>query len=505
MIKYEGSPEQILSQLLWDLEAIDARPENILKDFKKALSLEYIHDCPVMPLQPMLDRLGAALNCIVENPADMAEQYLELCSVESESWPYRTFLVALIRIMEENASIWQKSWRNLTQEKKNQKAELVKLHEENIKQLYSANIVEELRSIVYGRAKTMKDYYHLRWEREAFLQRDHFFINLKGVSSSSPIIYNNTFRMQLRGGGFYFRWNKFGVVVDPGLYFVTNMHEHGLSIYDIDAVVITHDHIDHNGDMMILDDLDYQIKSKEYATSTRIEWIVCKEVYDSSRIKEESKKLITPTQTIELNECVSLKAIGTRHIKKDSVSDNQLDPASQEGYLDSTFGCIFTLKEYTDSSGNHVHSRTIGYTSDTTYWDGMECDYQVADMLVANISSVRSLDIQMKTQHKYHLGYYGCAKILQQLDNKAPQMLLLSEFWNGLGDIRFAVSKQLHRMATQWNLDTMILPTEIGMEIDLATLGVKCSCCGVYSRTVSLIKPEHEFGVMRYVCENCIL
>lgn len=479
--------EQVLSQLLWDLCEAKRPLLDILKDFQRGLTLKDMPNSPVPPLQPMCGKLEKPLECVIENRENMVEEYLSLCSGVAD-WPYGAFLTALISIMEQN-SPWANRWSGLFAKQKQDRKKLFELHGDEIKRLYSDDIIEELRPIVDGRGKKMNDYYRLRWERESFLRKDHFYINLKGVSSSSPILYNNTFGMRLRGGGFYFRWNTSGVVVDPGLYFVANMHEHGLSINDIDAVIVTHDHIDHTGDMMILDDLEHQIKDDK-----TIRWYVCREIYEAKRLKCDQMCLVSPGHNYELTGNVSLRTTETRHIK---------DPVS-ESYLDSTFGCVFKLKEYTEPSGRLVGERMIGYTSDTTYWDGMEKDYDKVDMLIANISSVWDTDVQLESQNELHLGYRGCVKMLHGFE-QAPQLFLLSEFWNGLGDIRFPVSKQLRRAVLQKELDTAVLPTEIGMEVDLACMGVKCSSCGAWSKQVSLIKPNLEFGEMHYVCENCVL
>lgn len=480
--------EQVLSQLLWDLREAKRPPLSILKSFQSGLTLTEIPDSPVPSLQPMCRKLLGPLECIIENREKMATEYLKFCT-KTPDWPYGAFLTALISIMEQNTQ-WADRWKDLSAKQRQNRNRLFKLHGDDIQRLYADDIIEELRPIIDGRGKKTNDYYQLRWERESFLRKDHFYINLKGVSSSSPILYNNTFGLHLRGGGFYLRWNMFGVVVDPGLYFVTNMHEHGLSINNIDAVIVTHDHIDHTGDMMILDDLEHQIKGDK-----TIRWYVCREIYESKRLKCEQMCLVSPGQNYELTEEVSFRATETKHIK---------DPSDPNQYLDSTFGCVFKLKEYTETSGRLVGERMIGYTSDTTYWDGMEEDYDKVDMLIANISSVYDTDVQMENQNELHLGYRGCAKMLQNFE-QAPQLFLLSEFWNGLGDIRFPVSKQLRRAVLQKGLYTAVLPTEIGMEVDLAYMGVKCSSCGAWSKQISLIKPNIEFGKMHYMCENCIL
>lgn len=60
------------------------------------------------------------------------------------------------------------------------------------------------------------------------------------------------------GGGFYFRWHGLGIAVDPGIGFITSMHEHQIFIDDIDVIIVTHAHIDHNGDVRGLASLPYE-------------------------------------------------------------------------------------------------------------------------------------------------------------------------------------------------------------------------------------------------------
>jgi ribonuclease BN (tRNA processing enzyme) len=59
------------------------------------------------------------------------------------------------------------------------------------------------------------------------------------------------------GGGYFLFWhgkkdgkseNK-GIVIDPGFNFIQNFYDEGFSIEDIDAVIITHAHIDHDNEL----------------------------------------------------------------------------------------------------------------------------------------------------------------------------------------------------------------------------------------------------------------
>lgn len=476
---------QVLSQLLWDLEE---GPKD-----RQRLILEQFYDCLIQPeagklsdssgsFYAMRNTLCAPLKLILDNPVDAVQQYLTCCKGVTQ-WPFNAFLAALIPVLTKNAT-WADRWQHLSADQKRDKNAFFLPLASEIERLYASNIASDLMPAIDTHKKTVHEYYKMRCEREGFIREDCYFINLKGLSSSSPIIYNNTFGTQFRGGGFYFRWNGIGVAVDPGLYFVTNMHEFGLNIQDIDAVVITHNHLDHMGDMQLLVDLEYQIKP-----ASTIKWYVCQEIF-SPNSSNPNFTLVSPGKDYDISDTIKFHATPTRHIND-----------SGAGYLTTTFGCLFRLL---GGPGCSSRKWSLGYTSDTTYWSGMEHDYEGMDLLVANISSIREKDLLMEEQNPAHLGFTGCVKLLQGLE-QSPTLLLLSEFWNGIEDIRFTVSKQLRRLSRRKGVDTSVLPTEIGMRISLETLGVKCSSCGTYTKHIALIRPSTPFGKLEYLCENCIL
>lgn len=478
---------QVLSQLLWDLE-------NNPKD-RQRLILDQFYSCLTDTeagklsassgsFYAMRDILCAPLKVILDNPADAVQQYLACCKAVTQ-WPFNAFLAALIPILTNNGT-WADRWQRLSADEKSDKKAFCAPLASDVEKLYASNIATDLMPAIDTNKKTAQDYYRMRCERESFAQEDCYFINLKGLSSSSPIIYNNTFGTQFRGGGFYFRWKGVGVAVDPGLYFVTNMHEFGLNIQDINAVIITHDHLDHMGDMQLLDDLEYQIKP-----SRTIHWYVCGEIF-SSRSSNPNFTLVRPGKNYIISDIIKLHTTPARHIK---------NPKTKTGYRNTTFGCVFYLY---DNSVCSSRRWSLGYTSDTTYWSGMEQSYEAMDILVANISSIREKDLLLEKQNPLHLGFTGCVKLLQSL-KQPPTLLLLSEFWNGIEDIRFTVSKQLRRLSKRKGVDTSVLPTEIGMRISLENLGVRCSSCGSYANHIALIRPNKPFGKLEYLCENCIL
>lgn len=491
---------QVLSQLLWDLQKMESQQKELIEKFYNSLMLtssrSTLHS-PNDSFQSMMTILKLPLELLVNNKSKMAKEYLKYCQ-DDYGWQYNAFFAALIPIMEKN-SVWSDRWKNLSAKEMNIRTDYCNSHKNNVEKLYANNIIKDLQPAIDSSKITARDYYKLHSERESLADKDHYFVNLKGLSSSSPIIYNSAFGTHYRGGGFYFRWNSFGVVVDPGLYFVTNMHEYGLNISDVNAIVITHDHIDHKGDMQLLEDLEYQIIG-----TPKIQWYVCKEIYDARHSELEKSKrhselanlfLIEQEHEYNITSSIKLRATRTDHILIDKTS---------KVYSPTTFGCIFTLAEYTNSFVGTTPERTIGYTSDTTYWENMAEDYDSVDLLIANISSIRESDLLMEEKNPVHLGYAGCVSLLQEI-NQAPKIFLLSEFWNGIDDIRFSISKHLRRITLHKGWDTTILPAEIGMEIDLSHMGVRCSACGSYSQKISLIKPTVAFGEITFLCDECIL
>jgi ribonuclease BN (tRNA processing enzyme) len=69
-------------------------------------------------------------------------------------------------------------------------------------------------------------------------------------------------RREIRGGGYFLRWKNFGIVIDPGHNFIENLYQENHSIAEIDAIVITHDHLDHTSDFEAIVDLLYQYNKR---------------------------------------------------------------------------------------------------------------------------------------------------------------------------------------------------------------------------------------------------
>lgn len=348
-----------------------------------------------------------------------------------------------------------------------------------------------------AQAPTMKDAYKARFaERDFRLGARSFLMILKGFSSSTPFFYpaleKRFYPSAIKGGGIFLKWNGYGVAIDPGINFMENMHKNGLEIKDINAVIVTHDHIDHNGDLQVIDDLAYSFEHRielyvDQNTLLKAE----KLTYLRDKHMLDSK--ITKEFYIGNNKDIRVDFIETRHIFKDQAAGTFMENAS------------FALKVnlYEDS----VVKRRIGITSDTTFFPELISFMSDCDYVIANMSEPDKLDYEKKKDKENHLGYWGCLKLIRDCNQGKEEPTLpryiISEFWAGKGDARRELVKRLREESGY----EKVYPGDIGMMFFLDRPGFLCDYCGCETDMDDLhvIRDKNEYGQLSLVCDNCIL
>lgn len=362
---------------------------------------------------------------------------------------------------------------------------------------------QELEEL-FRRQSQHKDYYELLHKRlSANLHPKNFFINLKGMSSSSPILYNSALHTDYAGGGFYVRWEGVGIVVDPGYNFLNNLRDYSLTLFDIDIVIITHDHIDHNHDARLIVDIAYQLKESkrirwyvDSETAKSLEMYLEKELHDTVHVVSATSPSLEDSGRLNLNDYIVLKTFQTRHISTPNASS---EGDGEDKYSERTFGLYLELKG--KSSGIY----RIGYTSDTSFFSELPKNLDGVDLLIANISSVRKEELVTEQQNKRHLGLTGMQKLIQGL-TVYPRILAISEFWSGTVDIRYDITKYIGTYFSTYvkGRDWLILPLELGTTISLPDSTVKCSRCGQYEKRVYMLRPNADFDEILFACRKCI-
>lgn len=343
--------------------------------------------------------------------------------------------------------------------------------------------------------------------RDFKLQNRSFLTILKGYSSSTPFFYpalrERFHNIPIKGGGIYIKWNGTGIVIDPGINFMENLHSVGLSIKDIDIIIVTHNHIDHNGDLATIDDLAAQLDKKDIAL-----------YMDKKTEKEFSGRLINFAEEnrhgldLRLNPYlefsvgskndIHIKVIPTQHILKDDGSY-----ATNE-----TYAVKITLKE------NDIKKTVIGITSDTIYFNELSEAFIDCDYIIANISETDQNDYLKKIPKQKHLGYSGCLNLIRQCNAKGKSgklhtivagnpRYIISEFWAGKGDVRKELVRRLREEASY----DYIYPGDIGMFFFLDQPTFLCGLCGCEQslERLNVIRPGLEYSPFSNVCDECIL
>ena len=372
------------------------------------------------------------------------------------------------------------------------------------------------------------DYY---WEHCSSMKRRKTFKNrlivLKGMSSSTPAMLNSAFNTQnFHGGGLYINWEGFGMVIDPGYHFVEAMHNAGLTILDVDAVIITHEHIDHNNDIRILD-LNQSLfrvtekRGRQHKITWYLDEATCGLVEGLQRtesgFKQGTNKIfkLSPSEGKAFKQtsrdggaCWEERDIPSEGLvlyEQDSDKavlriNNTEHERSNDKYLQHTFSVKLVLMK--DSV-----IRRIYYTSDTRYNKTISNMAKDSEIVVANLSSVYENDILKEKLKETHLGYWGCYRLLEDMRDNPPAFFLVSEFWNGKTDIRFDIVKflkeEVRNLYKKIGSNTKIIPAEIGMQIDLEKLQIQCMICKHFSDKVIIVKPAEEYGEIRCICDKC--
>lgn len=369
------------------------------------------------------------------------------------------------------------------------------------------------------------NFYHYACASISENKRENCFTMLKGWSSSTPLINSPNFRNQKFGGGFFFRYNGLGFAVDPGCNFVENMHEQGIYISDIDYVIITHSHIDHNHDMETLATMNYEYNkiignrsfSKfKHLKKHKIKWYVDSTTFNKVKSNEDIEN-IYPTQHHIFNEMELPQNLNAFRIIADTpiktIREETATTIVEISYFPTVHNCkgSFGFKiTLTDKSGS-ANKVTVGYTSDTAYFDKLSSKLDGCDILISNVSELSENDLLKKTvQSDTHLRLQGCINLVKQM-NTMPKLYIISEFWGGKDDIRLYIVKTITDKINNTEFkpehpQTMpaILGGDVGLTVNLDNMFSKCSFCNGYSPTDSM----HtiligQYERLKYVCDNC--
>ena len=325
--------------------------------------------------------------------------------------------------------------------------------------------------------------------------RDNILSILRGWSSAVTLLEGSERRW--RGGGYFLKWRGYGIVIDPGFDFLRNFHDAGYHGREIQLVIVSHNHPDHNSDVKAIDDLRYEL-FKRLAEPDKSGFQPYVLIWDQDthgatkfgfeKAKHQHEPVLLPSgfpQPINLLEHAAKIPVRVTPVKVNHGSG-----------APHAMGMVVELL---DKKGKPAVR--IGYTSDTAYFEDLHNHLAGCDILIAHISQPSIEELQDATKLKnVHLGYRGTAKLLKECQ---PKLALIGEFWAGFTDLRISLVKGLRQRS---GVQT-VLPAGLAMHIRLPSLEIECTECKKPTpfSEIKFAPPTDNFGSLAYLCPACVL
>jgi len=277
---------------------------------------------------------------------------------------------------------------------------------------------------------------------------------LKRWNSYSPILSSSD--NPSMGGGYFLSWQGKGIVVDPGISYVRNMVECGLRFADIDAVFVTHAHIDHCADFEPLLTLLYEY-NKNRRSKKHLDIFM-----NLGALRKFSGWVPMRSQELRLH---ALEPESIRRLETTYGFSVQIVPARHDEVLATEYavGLIFSLGE----------GCRIGITGDTG-WDPALGEYYLGcRLLVPHIGSIKTQEFSTPGYlYPNHLGIRGLTALVETV---APEIVLISEFGEEFsGALRVEVAKAIASVMRQRvRREMCCLPADVGLKLRLPDFRVQ--------------------------------
>ncbi len=302
--------------------------------------------------------------------------------------------------------------------------------------------------------------------KKTITNAQNFLIVLRRWNSYTPALSSDIERR--KGGGYFLSWNGRGFVIDPGFNFIENFFANGFNISDIDAIFISHSHLDHTSEFESLMTLIFE--------------------RNDNLPQEEKKKIDLFLNFSSLNKFANLLSLDKSAVRKIYVIQPgiPIDLSEKYGFVlmptkakhrelwgdEYSVGLIFDLIE------NNKKKFRLGMTVDTGYTDEIGAQFKDSDVLIAHIGSIKEKEFDLNLNlierlYKNHLGLIGTTKIIK---DASPRLAIISEFGEELGSLRVDISKAIEGVVKDRRTKRCI-PGDIGMKILLPGLKIKCDMC----------------------------
>lgn len=321
-------------------------------------------------------------------------------------------------------------------------------------------------------------------------------------------------------GGYYFRWNGKGIVINPGMHFLDHFHRQGLYIKDIDYVVVTKDHPSSYTDVREIYALNYQLNQISCELHV-IHYYLNPKAYQalSSTLKPYFKQERYAIHCLELFqdspdvEQIELsEGIGLTYFSLGKAGDLFSDSLSKSDLHQTACSSLGVRFDLSDVNGTGLAlekpNLRLGYVSGAP-WSPLSGQHlERCDLLITGFGSTNPSDYGKIKYNEDSLGFFGTYSLLEEV---SPRLLLCGEFDGKEGDIRIEIVNMLRQQYAAAYPDARhaptILPVDFHLFLDLLTLHIQCSVSKTFidPMVARIVKCASEFGSLQYVSPRCCI
>ena len=320
---------------------------------------------------------------------------------------------------------------------------------------------------------------------------------LRRWNSYTPLLSLNT--SENIGGGYFLCLEGIGIVVDPGINFIRNALSAGLSIKDIDIVILTHSHVDHTADFEGIVTLFHEINDPRYEKNLDPIQI---RLFASIGAMNKFTNLLSFSYDV-FKEVIIMNP-SSNYTLSDKIRIETTPCQHNDLFCKHQSSCV-GLKFY--RSGNK--QPIIGLTSDTGYNPQLASAFSdlEGNTAILHIGGIKKEEIEFLPPpnipiYKTHLGLRG---ILNFIFDVKPAIVIISEFGEEFKEDRTRLSELIQE---KFGVHTKIIPADVGftIEFDGKTHGlIPCSKCGTKIPIAEIIVKQQRKGLnIAYVCGPCL-
>lgn len=228
-----------------------------------------------------------------------------------------------------------------------------------------------------------------------------------------------------KSGGFWLKIDSANILHDPGPGSLLMMHQLGLRPRDLDAIILSHRHIDHSNDVNVVTEA---MTGGGFTPRGHL-------IAPSDCLYSDPVILQYVRPFVEINEIKK----GMEIIIKDI---NMMFPVENMHPVE-TYGVIHTCKTW-----------RLGYIPDTEYFPGLAEAYKGVDYLIVNV-------VRMTTDKRIrHLNMDEASKLIGMIK---PKMALLTHF--GLQVLKSSPELQAKLISEETGVK--VIAAQDGMTVDL--------------------------------------